>query len=246
MLKGVLFDLGSTLQEYRHEDWTATTAALNRTVYGFIEAQGHAHKLPPLDEFLEMLNWRVNDRWRRAQTDMQGESMVALLDAVFKEHDISEIDADSCLPTWFNGVSDLSYVEPDVAPTLERLKEDGLKLGLVSNTAWPAAAHDPDLEKFGIKDYLDCRIYSCEVGWEKPAPQIFRVALDCMGLAPEEVAFVGDFLRYDVKGAHALGMKGIWKRVDGRPPDIDDYTITPDATITRIGELLEVLAELYG
>ena len=245
MLRGVLFDLGSTLQEYRHEDWAATTAQLNRAVYGFIEAQGHAHKLPPLDEFLEMLNRRVNDRWRRAQTDMQGESMVALLDAVLKEHGISELGADDCLPSWFNGVSDLSYVEPDVAPTLERLKKDGLKLGLVSNTAWPAAAHDPDLEKFGIKDYLDCRVYSCDVGWEKPAPQIFHAALDCMGLAPEETAFVGDFLRYDIKGAHALGMKGIWKRVDGRPPDIDDYTITPDATITRISELPEVLEKLY-
>ena len=40
MLRGVLFDLGSTLQEYTHEDWSATTAELNRAVYGFIEAQG--------------------------------------------------------------------------------------------------------------------------------------------------------------------------------------------------------------
>ena len=112
---------------------------------------------------------------------------------------------------------------------------------MVSNTAWPAAAHDPDLEKFGIKEYLDCRLYSCDVGWEKPAPQIFHSALECMGLTPEETAFVGDFLRYDIKGAHEVGMKGIWKRVEGRPPDLDDYTITPDATITRIGELPQVL-----
>jgi putative hydrolase of the HAD superfamily len=246
MLRGVLFDLGSTLQEYRHEDWNATTAELNRVVYGFIEAQGHAHRLPPLDEFLEMLNRRVTDRWRRAQEDMQGESMVELLDVVFKEHGIDEIRADECLPMWFNGLSDLSYVEPDVAPTLARLREGGLKLGLVSNTAWPAAAHDPDLEKFGIKDYLDCRIYSCELGWEKPAPQIFHAALECIGLAPEETAFVGDFLRYDIKGAQAVGMKGIWKRIEGRPADLDDYTITPDATITRIGELPDVFARLYG
>ncbi|HKP54075.1 MAG TPA: HAD-IA family hydrolase [Chloroflexia bacterium] len=245
MLRGVLFDLGSTLQEYTHEDWTATTAELNRAVYGFIEAQGHAHRLPPLDEFLEMLNRRVDDRWRRSQEDMKGESMVELLDAVFEEHGISEVSSDQYLPVWFNGVSELTYVKPDVIPTLRQLREMGLKLGLVSNTAWPAAAHDPDLDKFGIKEYLDCRIYSCELGWEKPAPQIFQAALDCMGLPPEEIAFVGDFLRYDVKGAQAMGMKGIWKRVEGRPDGLDDYTITPDATITRIGELPDVLEKLY-
>ena len=246
MLKGVLFDLGSTLQEYRHEDWTATTSELNRAVYGFIEAQGHAHRLPPMDEFLEMLDRRVLDRWRRAHVDLKGESMLELLDVVFEEHGISEIGVDDCLPSWFNGLADLSYVEPDVAPTLKQLRDGGLKLGLVSNTAWPAAAHDPDLDKFGIKQYLDCRIYSCDVGWEKPAPQIFHAALDCMGLAPEEVAFVGDFLQYDVKGAHAVGMKAVWKRIEGRPSELDDHTITPDATITRIGELPEVLEKLYG
>ena len=246
MLKGVLFDLGSTLQEYEHEDWTATTAALNRAVYGFIEAEGHAHRLPPIDEFLEMLNRRVDERWRRAQEDMKGESMVEILDTVFAEHGLSEMNADQCLPTWFVGVSDLSYVEPDVAPTLQKLRAGGLKLGLVSNTAWPASAHDPDLVKFGIKEYLDCRIYSCELGWEKPAPQIFHAALECMGFAPQETAFVGDFLRYDIKGAQGVGMKGIWKRIEGRPEALDDYSITPDATITRISELPDVLEKLYA
>jgi FMN phosphatase YigB (HAD superfamily) len=106
--------------------------------------------------------------------------------------------------------------------------------------------HDPDLERFGVKDLLDCRFYSCEVGWEKPAPQIFEAALECLGLPPEEVAFVGDFLRYDIAGAQAAGMKGIWKRVEGRPEEADDHTVVPDATITRIGELPGVLGKLYS
>ncbi len=245
MLKGVLFDLGSTLQEYRHEDWSATTADLNRAMYSYMEAQGHTDKLPPLDEFLELLNRRVLDRWQRAQTDMKGESMVAILDAIFQEHGAGHLSASDYLLPWYNGVSDISYVEPDVVPTLKRLHDGGLKLGLVSNTAWPAAAHDPDLEKMGLKRYLSCRLYSCDEGWEKPAPQIFHAALDCMNLAPEETAFVGDFLRYDIKGAHDVGMKGIWKRIAERPLDLDDHEIIPDATITRIGELPDVLAKLY-
>jgi FMN phosphatase YigB (HAD superfamily) len=67
-----------------------------------------------------------------------------------------------------------------------------------------------------------------------------------MALRPEEVAFVGDFLRYDVAGAQGVGMKGIWKRVEGRPLEADDHTITPDAVITRIGELPAALNRLYS
>jgi putative hydrolase of the HAD superfamily len=245
MLKAVLFDLGSTLQEYRHQDWAATTNEMSRAVYGYIHERGHSAKLPPLDEFLEMLNRRVFDRWERAQVDLKGESMSEILDTLFDEHGVAELRAHECLPSWFAHVSDLTYVEPDTIPTLARLKESGLKLGIVSNTAWPAAAHDPDLEKFGLLSYFDCRIYSCDIGWEKPAPQIFHAALACMGTRPEETAFVGDFLRYDVAGAHSVGMKGIWKRIEDRPEDLDDLSITPDATISRISELPDVLTKLY-
>ena len=246
MLKGVLFDLGSTLQEYRHEDWNATTSDINRAVYAYIEEQGHAHRLPPLDEFLEILNRRVFDRWQRAQTDLKGESMLELLDALLDEHGVEELRAHECMTTWFRGVADITYVEPDTVSTLERLSAGGLKLGLVSNTAWPAAAHDPDIARSGLMHLLPCRVYSCDIGWEKPAPPIFRAALDCLGTLPEETVFVGDFRCYDIAGAHAVGMKGIWKRVEGRPDEMDDPSIIPDATITRVSELPGVLGELYG
>lgn len=246
MLRGVLFDLGSTLQEFRHEDWSLLTSQMNEDLYSYIDSRGYAHRLPPLDEFLEMANMRVTARWDQARDTMQGPSMVSLLQDMLEEHGIEDMRADECLQPWYNRNLDHIYIEPDVKPTLELLQKSGLKLGMVSNTGWPAAAHDPDLERFQIKDLLDCRLYSCEVGWEKPAPQIFEAALNCMGLQPEETAFVGDFLRYDVAGAHTAGMKGIWKQVEGRPEEVDDHTVVPDATITRISELPQALQLLYN
>jgi FMN phosphatase YigB (HAD superfamily) len=41
-------------------------------------------------------------------------------------------------------------------------------------------------------------------------------------------------------------MKGIWKRVEGRPPDADDYSVVPDAVISRISDLPAALDRLYG
>ena len=202
--------------------------------------------MPPLDEFLEAVNASTRAHWDEVRNTMRGRSLLDLLEPLFREHGIEGLDAEECLLPWYGALEGNVYIEPDVKPTLEQLRDRGLKLGLVSNTAWPATAHDPDLERFGIKDLLDCRLYSCEVGWEKPAPQIFWAALECLGTRPDETAFVGDFLRYDVAGAQAVGMKGIWKRVEGRPEDLDDHTIVPDAVIDRVGELPPLLERLYS
>jgi putative hydrolase of the HAD superfamily len=246
MLKGVLFDLGSTLQEYSREDWGELQRMLNRDLYGFLAERGHAHRLPPLDEFIEILATGSHELWESGRATMRGRPLTSLLPELFERHGIDDLRPDECILPWYRRFQDVLYVEPDVRPTLLALRERGLRLGLVSNTAWPAAAHDPDLERFGMLDLLECRVYSCELGWEKPAPQIFHAALDCMGLRPGEVAFVGDFLRYDVAGAQGVGMKGIWKRVEGRPPDADDYSVEPDAVISRISELPAALDHLYG
>lgn len=246
MLRAVLFDMGGTLLEYEHEDWAGLDKQLNSDLHAYIAARGHADKLPPLDEFLEVMNVRTREHWNKSARTQRGVPMLDLLDELFSEHGIQDLSTQDCLLPWYRGVSNITYVRPDVKPTLEWLRDSGLKLGLVSNTAWNSAAHDPDLERFGLLDLLECRIYSCEVGWEKPAPPIFRAALDCIGTSPQETAFVGDFRRYDIAGAHAAGMKGIWKRIEGRPESADEASIRPDATITGIGELPEALTVLYS
>jgi len=245
MLRGVLFDLGGTLQEYRHEDWNAIVEALNRDLYGHLLSTDHAELLPPLDAFLEMVSASVAEFRERSAGSLRSHSMSEVLGAVFERCGIEHGGTDQYLTPWYRGLLDITYVKPDVAPALRLLKGSGLKLGIVSNTGWPASVHDPDLERFGIKELFDCRIYSCEAGWEKPAPQIFLGALECLGLPPEEVAFVGDFLRYDVAGAQAVGMKGIWKRVEGRPESADDHTVVPDAVVTGIGEVPGALERLF-
>ena len=246
MLRGVLFDMGSTLQEYRHEDWDSVNREHSSNLYAYLVERGYGDRLPPLDEFIELMHTTTRSHWDEVRRTMRGRPLPEILPPVFDDLQIEGLRPQECLLPWYGHSDEFVYIEPDVRPTLETLRDRGLKLGLVSNTSWPAAVHDPDLERLGIIDLLPCRFYSCEVGWEKPAPQIFNVALDCIGLPPEEVAFVGDFLRYDIKGAHGVGMKGIWKKFADRPAELDDHTIVPDAIITRIGELPAVLRELYG
>ncbi|HEU0237050.1 MAG TPA: HAD family hydrolase [Candidatus Limnocylindrales bacterium] len=62
---------------------------------------------------------------------------------------------------------------------------------------------------------------SAVVGWEKPDPRIFRVALDALGIEPARAVHVGDSVRADVDGAVAAGVAPIHLDPLGRCPRAD-------------------------
>ena len=121
------------------------------------------------------------------------------------------------------------------------LRAWGLKLGASSHTVQPARYMHQAHIRCGLALCFDVEVYSSEVGVAKPHPQIFRAALDALGVAPECAAYVGDRLRADVAGAQGVGMKGILIEVAHRPEH--DPAIVPDARIGELPELLAVLSD---
>jgi HAD superfamily hydrolase (TIGR01549 family) len=110
----------------------------------------------------------------------------------------------------------------DTLPVLAALREQGLKIGLVSNTG-------RDLDAFVAHHALDidAAVGSGTHGKTKPHPAIFRAALEQLGVTAEEAAMVGDSPEDDVEGAQALGMRAFlvdredrFPEVEGRLPDL--------------------------
>jgi putative hydrolase of the HAD superfamily len=109
------------------------------------------------------------------------------------------------------------FLYEDALPVLERLRRDGLRIGLVSNG-------QRDLEEFTLHHALDVDVAvgSKTHGYVKPHRSIFETALDLLGVAPAEAAMVGDSLADDILGARALGMRAILLDRDKRhPPGLD-------------------------
>ena len=129
--------------------------------------------------------------------------------------------------------------DPDCVPVLAALRAQGLRLGLLSNTHWPRAFHDHFLERDGILPLLDARLYTCEMERSKPHHSAFRAVLDALGVEdPTHAVFVGDRPYDDIAGAQGLGMKAVH-----RPNHlVPDHDVIPDATITALPELLEIVA----
>jgi HAD superfamily hydrolase (TIGR01509 family) len=99
---------------------------------------------------------------------------------------------------------------------LERLRDAGLLLGVVSNSDGRA---DEALQAAGLRHYFDSVIDSSLVGVEKPDPRIFRAALDALGVAAGEALYVGDIYEIDVEGARAAGIEAVLLSESGPAPE---------------------------
>ncbi|XP_026665373.2 haloacid dehalogenase-like hydrolase domain-containing protein 3 isoform X2 [Phoenix dactylifera] len=83
------------------------------------------------------------------------------------------------------------------------LKDAGVKLAVVSNFDTRLRKLLNDLD---VAHMFDAIIISSETGYEKPAAEIFRAALDQLGMEAGEVVHVGDDERADKTGANAIGI----------------------------------------
>lgn len=116
----------------------------------------------------------------------------------------------------------------DTLPVFAELRDAGLRIGLVSNSA-------RDVHDFARHHRLeiDAAITSFSHGKTKPHASIFRAVLDLLEVSSDEAAMVGDTVEDDIDGARALGMHAVLLDRLGRYPEfrprIDDLYALPAA-----------------
>jgi HAD superfamily hydrolase (TIGR01549 family) len=130
---------------------------------------------------------------------------------------------------------------PDALPTLARLRDRGLRLGVASNAPFPPEMLHRQLEGNGIAAAVDAAVFSSEVGRRKPAPELYLAALEKIGVAPTEALYVGDRRLEDYEGPRRLGMNAILCTALAREPVGDAVP-----TIPRLADLDPVIDALQG
>jgi putative hydrolase of the HAD superfamily len=121
-------------------------------------------------------------------------------------------------------------VPAEVAPALRSLREQGLRLVVVSNSN---GTLKQKMERLGLAPLVDVLFDSFEEGVEKPDPRFFRIALDRSGSDPASTVHVGDLYSIDVVGARAAGLRAVLFDVAG---------LYPEADCPRVGSLTELAA----
>jgi FMN phosphatase YigB (HAD superfamily) len=132
---------------------------------------------------------------------------------------------------------------PDIGPCLERLRADGVALGIVCDAGFTGGAILREfLDREGLLENFSGWGFSDEVGAYKPAPQIFEAALAALGAEPAAALHIGDLRRTDVAGARAVGMRTVRYRGvadDPEPGEEADFVIDSHAELPPLVAGLE-------
>ena len=129
----------------------------------------------------------------------------------------------------------------DVLPTLDRLQQMNLKMGIISN--WDTPLHAM-VEELGLAPYFEVVVASHDqrVRSAKPDAAIFEYALNAVGVPAEEAIHIGDSFEADVVGAHAAGIRAVLLDRDETQTGRWGETIP---TLHALPDLLNV-KQIYG
>lgn len=134
----------------------------------------------------------------------------------------------------------IDNVNDDIIFTLSELRKRNIKLCLISN------ADVIDCKYWNqsvLSTYFDKSIFSCNVGILKPDVNIYKLAMNQMGVKASESIFVGDGGSNEIFGAKQVGMTTVFteyleKKEENKRKYILPYT---DYVINQFNQLLDII-----
>lgn len=213
MKKAVLFDLGNTLIHFF--EISEFPQILKRCI---VEVYHYLHHKNLLNISLEEI-WKRVAQENYENSDYRVRPLENRLIKIFNIKDLirsNSLIIDTCR-CFMKPIFDQSYCYKDTLPALKEIKIKGFKTAIVSNTTWgsPSSLWRKELERFGLDPYIDVAVFCRDVGWRKPAKQIFEYTLEKLKTWPEQCIFVGDDPRWDISGPKAVGITPILIDRDG-------------------------------
>lgn len=240
MIDTVLFDMGGTLEDIHVDD-----ESRHASIQGVLDIL-RAHGIDP-DKDFETAASAINAGWERygayrdpRQRELKPEEIwgsFVLTDFGLDEESVRPY-AEELAHMW-----EVTHyhraLRPHVREMLEGLKDLGMKLGVISNTASLYQVFDI-LKEYGIRDYFQDVTLSSVTGYRKTNPNIFMVSLHQVQSDPAHCAYVGDTISRDVIGPIRMGF-GATFHIDSYLTRLKDTHVSPDVKATyNIQDIYEV------
>lgn len=211
-IKAVIFDYGDTLMDF---------GQVGKTHHFYLGAQlSHAY-LKELGQPVGSLRWyfiknMIYLRIKYFISSLTGRDFDSLktMRYVGEKQGVNMTDAQwlHYVWLWYEKLGYAAAIEPGLPDTMQKLQDQGLKLGLISNTFLHATSLDRHMDELGILKYLPERLYSYQFPFRKPDQRIFKAGAERIGEALPNIMYVGDLIKNDIKPTLALGMKAALKR----------------------------------
>jgi putative hydrolase of the HAD superfamily len=232
MIRAVLFDLDDTLFDHRE----SAAEALRRLQ--------HAHdcfRAVPFDEFERQHSVLLEEFHPEVVSGRLGmdQARRERFRRLFERYGVTAGD-DLCAGTasfYRSEYLDARRAMAGAAALLEAVREVAA-VGIVSNNM--LQEQKEKLQHCQLAAHVDVLIVSEEAGVSKPDPAIFRVALDALGVRPDEAVMLGDSWSADIVGARAAGVRAVWfnpLRLPSPEPQLgvpEVHALTPVADVLRV------------
>ena len=251
MITTLLFDLGGTLHSVSRSEETrlrfaervlgmlrdrgAAIDASPQQLSRILQKNGEIYKHESEENLLELPSVRIWNEYYLREFGIGEEKLAPIAEE---------------LSYWYDCERVVNMPKPHLKETIETLHGMGLRLGMISNIISTTLVPKV-LEAYGVAQYMECVVMSSSTGIRKPDPAIFRIAMDELGVTPEETGYVGDTISRDVLGARNAGL-GLAVRLNNPSIAHRDAAFTgPDApradyVINELYELPEILRRLNG
>jgi putative hydrolase of the HAD superfamily len=227
-MKAVFFDIDNTL----HDSTTQVETARSNAVDAMIEAGLPINK----KKCLEILEDVVESYGSNYEKHFN-----VLMKRIGIPRENYQIIA-AGIVAYHNTKISMLHPFPDTIPTLLKLRNIGLKLGVI--TQGKPVKQWEKLIRLGLQHFFDEVIITDEVGLKKPSADLFRYAAKKIGVKPEECVMVGDRLDTDIEGAKKVGMKTV-RVLQGK---YKQQKVTkknkPDYTIKNLSSMLKIIRTL--
>ena len=238
----IFFDLGSTLV-YSKDPWPPIYEQADLALVNVLERAGI--KIDPAGFYAEFGGFIRAYYDRSAEDNLEKTTFILLREMLTRKgfRDIPEPVLRAALEALYAVTQTNWYLEEDAISTLEKLKSDGYRLGMISNTSDDRNVQRI-VDRWGLRPFFETIITSATLGIRKPDRRIFQVALEYFHVQPIETVMIGDTLNADVLGANELGIFSIWIMRRVQVPNETDLKIQPKAIVTTLAQIPDLLAQI--
>lgn len=203
-VSAVIFDWGGTLTPWHTVDletqWRTTFA---QHAFGNDGAR--------VDELTQALLDAEHWCWKRSVLQRGSIRIAEVLERAAAQTGMSmgDLDTEPARVAYRAFWEPYTYTDGQVRPLWTWLAEQGIKVGVLSNTMWSREYHRDIFERDGVLDLVDGDVYTSEIDWVKPHPEAFHAAAASVGVPLQECVYVGDRLFEDIHGPQQIGMRAI-------------------------------------
>jgi putative hydrolase of the HAD superfamily len=220
-IQAVLFDLGNTLTR---------SASLSGSIVGVMDA--------PITQKLNLgraqlsrigieIDQTINNLYREERLDQPDWRQVWENGAKNVGLDLSSDEVEHLCRAHLTEFVKKCELEPYSISLLKSIQQVNIPLGLVSNVTGPIEIFEKDLREKGLAFFFQVVVWSSGVGYRKPNPKIYEIALESLKLRPgKQIIMVGDSEEADIIGGKNMGFTTVKVDDQGKKAEsVADYVV---------------------